>query len=322
MAVMDSGSGAVGARCALHPTLGATGTCDRCGNFMCEICSQRGSRTFCPTCRQRTGERAFPLRRDTWSISALWDYCFEAFKRDWLMLSVAMLVGMGVTTVANVAGNIAGAVIQLTDSTVAIGVLVFLSSLVQVVVQGVMGLGMMRVVFDVLEGGGVDIGRLFSQWKKAGRYVATMFLAFVVLVLPLMLLFLLLAFIGMMAAGGSVADLTSGNIFSANPTAGPIVFTGAMLLTLVPAVYFGIPLYLLMAELTFNDDVTPVRALRNCYSLARGERLSIIGVLLMTALVGFVGLLACCVGLLPAYALGQLLVGGLYLALRNGSERE
>ncbi len=322
MAVTDSGSGGMGARCAIHPTLGATGTCERCGNFMCEICSQRGSQKFCPTCRQRTGDAVFPLRRDTWSISALWDYCFEAFKRDWLMLSVAMLVGVSVTTVANFAGNIAGVVMQATDSFVIIGALLLISVFVQVVVQGVMGLGMMRVAFDVLEGGGVDIGRLFSQWTKAGRYVVTMFLVFVVLVLPLMLLFFVLAFIGMMAGGVSMADIASGSIFGSNETVGLVAFVGASLVTFVPAIYFVIPLYLLQAELAFNDDVTPVQALRNCYALARGQRLSIVGVLLIAGLVGLVGLLACCVGILPAYGLIQLLVGGLYLALRNGSELE
>ncbi len=322
MAVTDSGSGAVGARCAIHPTLGATGTCDRCGNFMCEICSQRGSRKFCPTCRQRTGDMAFPLRRDTWSLSALWDYCFETFKRDWLLLSVAMFVALAATTVANLASNIAGVVMQVTDSAVVIGVLVLISVLVQVVVQGVMGLGMMRVVFDVLEGGGVDIGRLFSQWTKAGRYVVTVLLAFVVLALPLVLLFLVLGFVGMVAGGVAVSDISSGNIFNASDRVGPVAFLGALFVTLIPALYFGIPLYLLQAELAFNDDVTAVQALRNCYTLARGERLPMAGVLLISVPLMFVGLLVCCVGIFPAYALFQLLMGGLYLALRNGSELE
>jgi hypothetical protein len=289
---------------------------------MCEICSQRGSQKFCPTCRERTGDVAFPLRRDTWSISALWDYCFAAFKRDWLMLSVAMLVGMAAITAANFASNIAGVVMQVTDSFAVIGLLVLLSTVVQVVAQGVMGLGMMRVIFDVLQGGGVDIGRLFSQWHKVGRYLVSIFLLFVLLVLPLMLLFVVLGFVGMMAAGVSMADITSGGVFRTNETAAAIAFVGALVLTFIPALYFSIPLYLLQAELAFNDDVTPVQALRNCYTLARGQRLPMVGVLLIGVLVLFAGLLACCVGVFPAYALMHLLIGGLYLSLRNGSELE
>jgi len=100
------------------------------------------------------------------------------------------------------------------------------------------------------------------------------------------------------------------------------VFSVAGLLTFIPAIYFGLPLYLLQPELTLNEDVSPMQALRNCYTLARGERLSLFGVGLLVMALVLVGLLACCVGIFPALGLGQLLLAGLYLALRNGSELE
>jgi hypothetical protein len=37
-------------------------------------------------------------------------------------------------------------------------------------------------------------------------------------------------------------------------------------------------------------------------------------------LVTLAGVLACCVGMLPAMGLSYLLMGGLYLTLRNGSD--
>lgn len=323
MAVTDSGSGKTGANCAVHPTLGATGTCERCGNFMCEVCSQRGQRTLCPACRARSGDSVFPLRRDTWTFSALWDYCFEAFKRDWLMLSVAALVFLAVSTVANITSNIASTVLQNSDAWVVGGILLIISMIVQTAVQGVMGLGMLRVAFDVLEGGGVDIARLFSQYTKVGRYLVMVLLVTVMLVLPLILLFLVLMFIGLVAVGVSMDQVAASQMFE--NLSGPAVvgvFVVAGLITVIPAMYFGLPLYLMQAELAFNDDVSPMQALRNCYALARGERLSIFGVSLVAGLMAFMGVLACCVGLFPALALGQLLLGGLYLALRNGAELE
>ena len=323
MAVTDSGSGRQGANCAIHPMAGATGTCERCGNFMCEVCSQRGQHALCPACRARTGEVLFPLRRDTWNFGALWDYCFEAFKRDWLMLSVAVLVWLAVTGVANFTGNIAGAVVQNENAWVLGIILMVIAMVVQTAVQGVMGLGMMRVVFDVLEGGGVDIARLFSQFPKVGRYLVMVLLAGLMLVLPLVLLFCVLSLVGLVAVGVSVGDVFGGESFgSGRELALVAIFGGAGVLTLLPALYFGIPLYLMQAELTFNEDVSPTQALRNCYTLAHGERLSIFGVSLLVGLLVFGGMLACCVGILPALALGQLLLGGLYLALRNGSELE
>ncbi|MFL5351625.1 hypothetical protein [Archangium sp.] len=56
------------------------------------------------------------------------------------------------------------------------------------------------------------------------------------------------------------------------------------------------------------------------YVLARGERLSLFGIILLTMLLGLAGAIACCVGIFPAHALGQFLIGGFYLSLRQGSE--
>jgi hypothetical protein len=98
------------------------------------------------------------------------------------------------------------------------------------------------------------------------------------------------------------------------------VFIGAFLVTLIPGLYFSLPFFLLKAEFAYNDDVSAVQALRNCFALARGERLSILGMVFVVFLVTMVGLVACCVGVIPTLALGQTLVGGLYLSLRNGSE--
>jgi uncharacterized membrane protein len=289
---------------------------------MCEVCSQRGKHLLCPACRARTGDTVFPLSRDTWNFGALWDYCFEAFKRDWLMLSVAVLVWLAVGTVANFLTNIASAVFN-TDAWVFGVILMVVSFIVQTVVQGAMALGMLRVVFDVLEGGGVDIARLFSQFSKVGRYLVTWLLAVVMVALPLVLLFCVLAFVGLVAVGVSVGDVVGGQSFGSGRELALVgVFAVAGLLTFIPALYFGLPLYLMQAELTFNDDVLPDQALRNCYTLARGERLSIFGVSLFVGLLIVLGMLACCVGIFPALGLGQLMLGGLYLALRNGSELE
>lgn len=320
MGAMDSGSGSLGAQCALHPTVGASGTCERCGNFMCFVCSEQGTHTLCPSCRERTRRSAFPLRRDTWSFGALWNYCLEAFKRDWLMLSLSMLVSTAVGIAAQLFGNLIGPLASAVDSWGVVVLFGIVAFLVQIVVQGVMGLGMQRVVLDVLEGGRADVGRVFSQLGKAGRYLGAVLLMLVGLVLPLMLLFAVLAFVGLVAGGLSVGDITRETTFESRGLLVAGVFTGALFITLIPGIYFGLPLYLLQAEMAHDEDVSAVQALRNCYTLARGERLSILGVMFVAGLVSLVGLVACCVGVIPTLALGQTLVGGLYLALRNGSE--
>lgn len=325
MSTMDAGSRGLGASCAMHAEHEATSTCARCGNFMCDVCSEQGTQTLCPVCRERTGQRAFPLRRDTWNFGALWDLCFESFRREWLMLSVAMLVATIIGMVASFASNIASAVGQATGSTGVMVVLVLLAFLLQTVVQGVMGMGMLRVVMDVLEGGRADIGRLFTQVHKAGRYLVTILLTFVLVGLPLLVLFGVLVLLGTVATGHSLSQIFAGEVFREGTPPGFAlmgVFIGAALVTTVPAIYFGLPLYLLQAELTHEEDVSPMEAVRHCYVLARGERLSILGISFIAALVGMAGVFACCIGVIPALALGQLLVCGLYFALRQGSELE
>lgn len=44
-------------QCPLHPANSATGTCSRCGNFVCQECSQLGANgeLICDACRARTG---------------------------------------------------------------------------------------------------------------------------------------------------------------------------------------------------------------------------------------------------------------------------
>jgi hypothetical protein len=231
-----------------------------------------------------------------------------------------MLVSTAVGVAAQLFGNLIGPLASAVDSWGVVVLFGLIAFLVQIVVQGVMGLGMQRVVLDVLEGGRADVGRIFSQLGKAGRYLGAVLLILVGFALPLMLLFAVLMFVGLVAMGFPVGELTRAAAFESQGMLVAGVMTGALFVTLIPGLYFGLPLYLLQAELAHNDDVSAVQALRNCYTLARGERLSILGVSFVAGLVSMVGLVACCVGVIPTLALGQTLVGGLYLALRNGSE--
>jgi hypothetical protein len=88
----------------------------------------------------------------------------------------------------------------------------------------------------------------------------------------------------------------------------------------VALIYFGLPVYLLTAEIAYSDEPSPMQLLKNCYTLADGERWSIFGVGLVAGLVIIAGVLACCVGVFPALAMAQLLITGLYLSLRNGAQ--
>jgi hypothetical protein len=318
MPQMDWGGGdQAGARCALHPEALAQGTCTRCGNFMCFACTEGGRQTSCPTCRARAGGHAFPFTRDSWTVSGLWDYCFEIFKREWVMLSVAVLVTLGITLIVQLMGNILPMLGEAAGSTALSVGLTVVSFLVQNVVQGVMGMGLMRMLLDMLHGQRADIGRLFSQFHKIGVYLASVLLIFAAALLVFGILAALLFVIAV--PGGTFPESFSEVNWEPSRI---ILAVGVGVLSLPGLIYLFLPLYLLQPELAHEEHPSALQSLRHCYAYMRGQRLAAVGFSLVNMLLLFAGLLACCVGFIPALGLSYLLVSALYLALRAGTPRE
>ncbi|QAT88794.1 hypothetical protein EJ065_7269 [Corallococcus coralloides] len=309
---------AMGASCALHPGREATGTCARCGNFTCDTCSQGGAAPRCPTCRERSGA-TFPLNRENWNFSKLWDVCWPAFQREWGMLSLAVLITLGVTLGANLLFNVAAGIGAAVDSVIIAGVLGVVGFVAQQLVQGLVQLGLTRVCFDVLHGGHVDVARLFSQMHKAVPYALTMLLVFVIVLVPVVLLIFLgiLALVGTGMLSGVDLNSSSDEFWNAL-----VPFLGVMGLGFVvlvaPITYLVVPLYLVQPELAYDDaPPSPWEVLRRSWVAARGQRLSMLAVSLMAGLAMVAGFFVCCVGFIPAMALAQLLFAGMYLSVRS-----
>jgi hypothetical protein len=261
-----------GAWCALHPDQRAVRTCTRCGSFMCSTCDEGGTQTLCPACQQRTSAgRAFPLTRENWTFSALWGYSFETFQRNWVMLSVTMLVFFGIVGVVQLVASILPALGASQKNSALSVVLTIASMFVQQSVQGVLGLGLMRMMFDMHQGGGkVDIGQLFSQLHKAYTYIVTLLLVFLMVGIPIAAFAASVIWVGVTVGRDSLAP----------------VLVVMSVLAFVPLLYFLLPLALLQAEIAYNDgDATPLQLIRNCYAHARNERLSIFGVGFVAGLV-------------------------------------
>ena len=87
-------------------------------------------------------------------------------------------------------------------------------------------------------------------------------------------------------------------------------------------VYLSLPLLFLVPELLLCAHPGLLRPLRNCYRVLAGRRLVALALSLGSGVLVLAGLVACCVGIVPALALVQLLMGGLYLALRRGADVE
>ncbi|MCK8499298.1 hypothetical protein [Myxococcus fulvus] len=317
-----------GATCPLHPDDLAQRTCTRCGNFMCDTCSERGTQSHCPPCRAREGlGRDFPLDRDNWSFSRLFDVCLDAFKREWVMLSVGALLVFAASMGGNLLSQMFSFIGAATESVVAMVMTTLVGIALTWVIQGAVTLGYLRMAMDVLQGQRADLARVFSQFSKLGTYLLTMLLTFA-LVLPLVLVGLgILVAIFVAGAGISLAELNSlsefdGAMRGVSPGLIGLMVLVSAVLYLGPGLWLMLPLVLVQPALADQENPTALETLRLAYVHAKGFRLSIFGVLALGGFIVLLGFILCCLPALPAMGLFQLLLAGLYLAISRGGRQE
>lgn len=293
--------------CAIHTTVVAMRTCARCGNFMCDECSENRTLDVCPPCRAIVGVGilGFPLHRDTWSIESVFTYGWNVFKRDWVLLSLAVLCTYIVSfAFSMLSTGIRVAVMAAGSTSAAVGV-GFVLQLVQIVAQGYLQLGLIKMTLDAAQNRRVDFVDLFRQGRRLPAYVAQLFLLTLFIMIPLGL------------AGGAAAGIAYAA--SARTDTIVIVAAGAATIALLAIIPILIPFMFAQCELVFAQNSGPIQSLKDVQTIARDNRTKIFvfGLLGVPIMIG--GLLLCCIGFFPAFALWQLLVGVLYLALRNGS---
>ncbi len=325
------------AQCAVHLGRPARFSCARCGNFMCDECSLGGSEAQCPTCRQKLAHE-LPFSRTDYDFGRVWDYAFEAFKREWLMLSLAALIFFMVSMVggfiSNIIQEIGMRVAGVSQPDFASGdfsfdrlipffAVAFVGQLVgmaiNVVVQGIFLMGFMRLGFDVLVGRKANLERLFSQLKRLPDYIVQQVTLMLVFGLPVLVSMLLLFGAGFfLVTGGSmesVKHLRPDDFFSAKVLLVAVV----TLVWIVVLAALALPLMFAPMELVFGGS-GGFESIKRAWALGSGHRLMSFLAALAGTLVIIIGFFACCVGVVPAFALYYLLVMTLYLALRKGSD--
>jgi hypothetical protein len=322
---MTPGAQVSGGSCALHPERASQATCTRCGNFMCATCCSGGSESMCPPCRHRTGVGDFPFHRDDFSFDRLWNYSFEQWKKQWVMLAVAVLALGGIYMVGAVIMQLVlgGGLAALgqagrgsqPDFGAMAGILTVagIGYVVLLLILGVGFIGLLRMCCDVLLGKPADFAVLFSQFSKMGRALLLLLMMGAIAMIPVVVVFggigaVTFASISAMESGSR--DAMAGGMVG-------LIFIGYFVF-LVAEIWITLPFTFAMLELA-HSDAGAVECLKRGYSLSKGFRLNIFGYRLIGGLISMAGMLACCVGMLPAIALAYMLETALYLAVRNGS---
>ncbi len=292
--------------CAIHPQQMAARTCLRCGNFMCDTCSENRTLDYCPPCRAIVGAgvTGFPLHRDSWTFDALLNYTWTVFKRDGLMLTLATLVVFVVSFGINMVSTLLRFGVAMSGSEAISVAVTLVSFVVQIVVQGVFQLGVIKLTLDSLQGKPIEFADMFRQIGRLGPYVAQLFLIMVATGIPLTVL------------GGGAALIA----YAASASTEIIVLMG--IITAMLAFFALLPVILPFAfanmEIVHDANVGVIQSLKNCWTIASGQRVSIFLVYLLAIPISIAGMLMCFIGLLPATAFFQLLACALYLTLRNG----
>ncbi len=120
--------------CAIHPSRGSAGACERCGNFMCWLCRTRwNDKVLCLSCAERAVavQREGPLERKAHRRQAWWGLVLGVLAwalvlgAGWLFLnhgerslqthasSVAMLLAVGSAPLALFGVGLAAAAVRL-----------------------------------------------------------------------------------------------------------------------------------------------------------------------------------------------------------------
>ncbi len=311
-----------GALCAIHPDRSARVTCARCGNFMCDECSVGGSERLCPRCVQLRGAGAFPFDRNNVGFSELLSHAWKVWQQEWVMLSVAALIVLMVGMVGSFLSNIfqaIGTALVGNDPTaklVATGVGALIGTGISMVVQGVAQLGFYRVCLDVLQGKKADVGRIFSQTSRIGRYIVQTLIVGVAFTLPALLYFGI-SYLVACKVGGMPLNPSEWMQADVRPIF-VVILAGATVVAVPVMIWFALPLSFASVELVYGD-CGALEGLRRAFRLADGFRWWLLGYGLLGSLIMMVGMMACCIGILPALALLNTIMTAFYMAVRNGS---
>lgn len=123
--------------------------------------------------------------------------------------------------------------------------------------------------------------------------------------------------LGFWVSGMSWNDPSGFRELFTNPALIPIVASFVVLIFL--AVILSLPVTLFASPELIVGNCGPVEALSRAWALGRGQRWRVVGYSLLSGAIAMVGMLACCVGLLPAFPLAYMILLALFLALRNSS---
>lgn len=300
------------ATCGAHPDAAATSTCVQCGDFRCAQCELDYPST-CRICQTEPRGEGFPFHRSAFAITGLIGYSWQRFKGQWFAVMAACFAALVtfalvffVSVLLEWVVAFVTTALRLPPTTLLIveGASAVLVNAISIFSQVAVQLGALRVFVDVVEGRPADADSYLSGLKRSVAGVVQ------VLVVYALMLLTLLPFAGV---GAGLFFALDGTLDEA-----ALWVAVAFAIAIVPLAWVSLGLTFMQSELVYDLSVGPVEAMRRSWAMVRGHRITIIVFYLFSMVVLIAGVLACCVGFVPAYGFVLLLQTSLFLTLRNG----
>lgn len=264
---------------------------------------------------------AFPIDRHAVTLGGIVSTASDAWRRDlgtWVLATVlSLVIGTGIPGVLDLVLGVAGAFgtsgepntpTRALFEGLAIGL-----ELLQMLIGGILTMGLWAMAMHGLHGRVTPIAALFSQIRKVLKFVLQQIAMWV----PLGLVIATLAALVVWASVGTIDfDMPMDEAWV---RAGPPLSWFALLSSPV-LIYVVLGIWLAPIELTFDDHVGPVEAIFRSWRMARGKRWLILVTLVIAGIIGSASVLLCGVGILFGAPFATLLVAALYLALREGAD--
>jgi hypothetical protein len=277
----------------------ARGVCARCGNFVCDWCTEQGRYAECGACRER-GALGFLFTRDAWTVSGLLSHSWVTFKRDWVALVLGLFI-LGVTLM--VLGGAVGlaqlAVLgaQASQTPFALKPLLFSSgvSFVMSLLLTPMLIGYVELCLTALRSRPVAVGTVFAPYARFAT-VATLVTG--------------------LSAIGLVQNLLFSFLFADKNL--QQVYTSNWIWWLLAAplfVYVGTGVGFMYAVLADDPKASALEAVTRSWRIASGKRWYILLVWIISGLATMFGMLFCVLPSIVVIPVVSLLWSGLYLAL-------
>ncbi|MET0385712.1 MAG: hypothetical protein ABW321_07120, partial [Polyangiales bacterium] len=254
-----------GARCAEHPSRDATGTCVRCGNYLCDACRLLNDAGLCGPCVERTRgpATAFAFDRESYTSEALLNLALAVWKRKWLPLALASIAFFALSYAPAllfewIVGSDALDARGASELPTRVAMLRFVQQSIMFLLETAATLVLFGYVLDLLRNRPTDVKTALTRLRA----------------LPAQLFALLAIYVAVTVVAGAVAGLVQ----LAGGADLPRTLAPLFLLGLPPVVYAALGLAFVSFELANDPALGPIAALRRSWALASGKRWSVLNV--------------------------------------------